>query len=67
MSKEGMYIKQRIDANNALIEKNLFVNTFTLNNIVADILVENKKLEEECPHEFDEDGFCIYCYKMKED
>lgn len=67
MSKEGMYIKQRIDANNALIEKNLFVNTFTLNNIVADILVENKKLQEECPHEFDEDGFCIYCYKMKED
>lgn len=67
MSKEGMRIKQRIDANNALIEKNLFVNTFTLNNIVADILVENKKLQEECPHEFDEDGFCIYCYKMKED
>ena len=67
MSKEGMYIKQRIDANNALIEKNLFVNTFTLNNIVADILVENKKLQEECPHEFDEEGFCIYCYKMKED
>ena len=67
MSKEGTYIKQRIDANNALIEKNLFVNTFTLNNIVADILVENKKLQEKCPHEFDEDGFCIYCYKMKED
>lgn len=67
MNKEGMYIKQRIDANNALIEKNLFVNTFTLNNIVADILVENKKLQEECPHEFDEEGFCIYCYKMKED
>lgn len=67
MNKEGMYIKQRIDANNALIEKNLSVNIFTLNNTVSELLEYNRKLQEECPHEFDEDGFCIYCYKMKED
>lgn len=66
MNKEGMYIKQRIDANNALIEKNLSVNIFTLNNTVSELLEDNRKLQEECPHEFDEDGFCIYCYKMKE-
>ena len=67
MSKEGTYIKQRIDANNALIEKNLSVNIFTLNNTVSELLEDNRKLQEECPHDFDEDGFCIYCYKMKED
>ena len=67
MNKEGIYIKRRIDANNALIEKNLSVNIFTLNNTVSELLEDNRKLQEECPHEFDEEGFCIYCYKMKED
>ena len=67
MNKEGIYIKRRIDANNALIEKNLSVNVFTLNNTVSELLEDNRKLQEECPHEFDEEGFCIYCYKMKED
>ena len=67
MNKEGMYIKRKIDANNALIEKNLSVNIFTLNNTVSELLNDNRKLQEECPHEFDEDGLCIYCYKMKED
>lgn len=67
MSKEGMHIKQKIDANNALIEKNLSVNIFTLNNTVSELLNDNRKLQEQCPHEFDKDGFCIYCYKMKED
>lgn len=67
MNKEGMYIKRKIDANNALIEKNLSVNIFTLNNTVSELLNDNRKLQEECPHEFDEEGFCIYCYKMKED
>ena len=67
MSKEGLYIKQRIDANNALIEKNLSVNIFTLNNTVSELLEDNRQLQEKCPHKFDEDGFCIYCYKMKED
>lgn len=67
MSKEGIYIKQKIDVNNALIEKNLSVNIFTLNNTVSELLNDNRKLQEQCPHEFDEDGFCIYCYKMKED
>lgn len=67
MNKEGMYIKRKIDANNALIEKNLSVNIFTLNNTVSELLNDNRKLQEQCPHEFDEEGFCIYCYKMKED
>ena len=67
MSKEGTYIKQRIDANNEKKKKNLSVNIFTLNNTVSELLNDNRKLQEECPHEFDEDGFCIYCYKMKED
>lgn len=54
-------IRKKIDANNALMEKVLSPNTFTLNNIVSDCLEENRKLQSICQHEVDEDGFCIWC------
>lgn len=58
----GLEIKKRIDENNKIIESLMTPNIFSLNNTIADILSENKKLQNECKHEF-EDGFCIYCYK----
>lgn len=59
-------IKQKIDENNKLIEKIMTPNKFILNNMVAELLYENKKLQDQCKHEFD-DGICIYCYKVEEE
>jgi hypothetical protein len=55
-------IKRRIEENNKLIESLMTPNVFTLNNTVAELLAENKALQEECEHVF-EDGYCIYCMK----
>ena len=30
------------------------------------LLEENEKLQSQCEHEY-ENGYCIYCYKQKED
>lgn len=62
----GLEIKKRIDMNNMLIEKLMTPNQFTLNNTVSNLLLENRELQNRCEHEF-EDGYCIYCYKAKED
>ena len=73
-------IKEKIDANNQIIEALLTPNKFTLNNTVAKLyqrgykwaikqvlklLEENDRLQAQCPHEF-ENGYCIYCYKEEE-
>ena len=58
-------IKQRIDENNKTIQAAFQPNNFMLNNMVRDLLNENKALQDQCKHEFDEDDFCIFCYKMK--
>lgn len=57
----NLEIRRKIDANNALIEKILKPNTFTLNNVVSNLLEENRNLQLKCQHELDEDGFCIWC------
>lgn len=59
---ERIKIKEKIDANNAIIEKLMTPNQFTLNNTISTLLQENAALQEKCEHEF-EDGYCIYCYK----
>lgn len=64
MSAVGLDIKRQIDLNNKLIEDALKPNQFTLNNTVASLLLEIDSLQKQCPHEFEE-GYCIYCYKMK--
>ena len=38
-----------------------FKETFVLNNTISDLLEENEELRKRCPHEFGEDGACIYC------
>lgn len=58
-------IKRKIDNNNNIIESILSPNQFTLNNTIANLLEENKKLQKQCKHVF-ENGYCIYCYKEKE-
>lgn len=63
----GIEIKTKIDNNNKEIERMLTPNIFTLNNTVATLLKENEQLQNMCEHNFDKEGFCIYCYKMKEE
>lgn len=64
MSKEQLEIKRRIDLNNQIIQQAFNPNIFTLNNTVAELLAENKALQDTCQHEY-EDGYCIYCYKAE--
>ncbi len=66
MSDKQLKIKEQIDFNNKLIEQKLTPNKFTLNNTIKELLEENEKLQSQCEHEY-ENGYCIYCYKQKED
>lgn len=66
MSKEGLFIKEKIDFNNKRLEEILSPNIFTLNNAAAEIIKENYELQQKCKHEY-EDGFCVYCYKIEEE
>jgi hypothetical protein len=57
----NLEIKEKIDANNKLIETILNPTAFTLNNAVKDLLKENDELQAQCTHNF-VDGYCEYCY-----
>ena len=57
----NLEIKEKIDANNKLIETILNPTAFTLNNTVKDLLKENDDLQAQCIHSF-VDGYCEYCY-----
>lgn len=61
----GIKIKEKIDANNAIIERLMSPNVFTLNNTISELLKENSALQDECTHSF-ENGYCVYCYKEEE-
>ena len=58
-------IKKRIEENNKIIESLMTPNVFTLNNTIAELLAENRQLQDECEHFFEE-GFCVYCMKGDE-
>ena len=58
-------IKKRIEENNKIIESLMTPNVFTLNNTIAELLAENRQLQDECEHVFEE-GFCVYCMKGDE-
>ena len=57
----NLEIKEKIDANNKLIETILNPTAFTLNNTVKNLLKENDDLQAQCTHNF-VDGYCEYCY-----
>ena len=63
---DKMEIRRQIDANNKRISEMLSPCTFILNNAVASLIAENKRLQSQCEHEWDENGFCIYCDILKE-
>ena len=60
------YIKEKIDENNKIIESLMTPNQFTLNNTIAKLLKENSDLQKNRNHQSD-NGYCIYCYKEKEE
>lgn len=65
----GEQIKLRIEELNSQIREMIMPSFYTLNNGVQDLMNEIKNLQLQCPHEWDEDGFCVYCNKInpKED
>ena len=64
---DKMEIRRQIDANNKRISEILSPSTFILNNAVASLIAENKRLQSQCEHEWNENGFCIYCDILKEE
>lgn len=63
---KGIEIYQRIQDNNRLIQDVMRLNTFVLNNTVSELLEENRRLQAQCKHEY-EDGACIYCMRLSEE
>lgn len=55
-----MEIRRKIDENNKLIKDAFSPNQFTLNNVIANLLAENKELQNQCQHHF-VDGYCEFC------
>lgn len=62
----GNEIREKIIQNNKRIEEVLNKCIFTLNREVLQLREENRRLQSQCDHEFNELGFCIYCDKEKE-
>lgn len=58
----GIEIRKKILENNKIIAEQPH-NIFVLNQKIQQLLDENRQLQNICPHEFDELGFCIYCDK----
>ena len=55
-------IKEQIDKNNARIQQLMSPDIFVLNNEIAALLSQNMDLQGMCPHEWDENGKCKWCY-----
>ena len=61
---QNKFIKKKIEENNKKIEQLLEPNSFILNTQIAEVLSENKALQDKCYHVF-VDGRCEYCGKEK--
>ena len=61
----GEQIKLRIEEINHQIREMIMPSFYTLNNGVTVLMDEIKDLQKNCPHEWDEDCFCIYCNLIK--
>ena len=59
---QNKFIKKKIEENNKKIEQLLETNSFILNTQIAEVLSENKALQDKCYHVF-VDGRCEYCGK----
>ena len=61
----GPEIRERIISLNEELEQNIAPAFFTLNKKVEAIRDEIDTLQRQCPHEYDDAGFCIFCDKRK--
>lgn len=61
----GEQIKLKIEEINHQIRELIMPSFYTLNNGITVLMDEIKDLQKNCPHEWDEDGFCIYCNLIK--
>lgn len=66
-AKASIEIRKEIDKLNQQLKEIITPNQFVMNNSIAEIANKITALQGQCSHEFDEDGFCIYCDLMKED
>lgn len=60
----GLQIKALIDEKNKEIKEISSLDFFTLNTKTQKIIAEVQELQKQCPHKYDENNYCIYCYKM---
>lgn len=58
-------IKIEIDKLNAEIEECFVSNIFILNSKIAPYQEEIMELQSICPHVYDDEGKCIYCYHQE--
>lgn len=58
-------IKEKIDKYMADLQDAFPAGTFVLDPKVAEINQKIYKLREQCKHEYDENGICVYCYSWK--
>ena len=61
---KGLQIKALIDEKNKKIKETSSLDFFTLNSEVQKIIAEVQILQNQCPHKYDENNYCIYCYKV---
>lgn len=55
-------IKIEIDKLDAEIHECFVANIFTLNSKIAPYQDKIKKLQDICPHKYNDKGVCIYCH-----
>lgn len=64
MTQKEIY--EKINMNNNRIKDIMQPNIFTLNNTVSDLLKENRELQDQCQHEY-EDDVCVWCQRLREE
>lgn len=62
----GNEIKASIAANDKIIEEEAKTGLFTLSKKAQKAIWDNQKLRALCQHEYNEEGFCIYCKREEE-
>ena len=60
-------IADRIKANNNKIRESMNPSTFVLSDTVRALVEENKLLQRQCTHDFNENNVCVYCNLTKEE